>query len=88
MQKPTSEQKERLKRARKEAYRKMKEKRDRDPNYIAWKEAQKEKRREMSANIKKRRTVEREARKIAGRKKRDEQLLKTMTPASNITPKR
>ena len=87
MQKPTSEQKERLKKARKEAYRKMKEKRDRDPNYIALKEAQKEKRKEISENIRRRRAVEKEARKMEARKKRDEQLLKTITKASEITPK-
>ena len=70
MQKPTSEQKERLKKARKEAYRKMKEKRDSDPNYIALKEAQKEKRKELSQNMRKLRTVEKEARKM-GRAKNE-----------------
>ena len=65
----------------------MKEKRDRDPNYIALKEAQKEKRKEISENIRRRRAVEKEARKMEARKKRDEQLLKTITKASEITPK-
>ena len=46
MQKPTLEQKERLKKARKEAYRKMKDKRDHDPNYIALKKAQKKRRKD------------------------------------------
>ena len=87
MQKLTSEQKERLKKARKEAYRKMKEKRDRDPNYIALKEAQKEKRKELSQNMRKLRTVEKETRKVGARKKPDEQLLKMITRASEITPK-
>ncbi len=87
MQKPTSEQKERLKKARQEAYRKMKEKRDRDPHYIALKEAQKEKRKELSQNMRKLRTAEKEARKMEARKKRDEQLFKMITRAGEITPK-
>ena len=87
MQKLTSEQKERLKKARQEAYRKMKEKRDHDPNYIALKEAQKEKRKELSQNMRKLRTAEKEARKMGARKKRDEQLFKMITGASEIMPK-
>ena len=87
MQKPTSEQKERLKKARQEAYQKLKDKRARDPNYIALKEAQKEKRKELSQNIGRRRTVEKEARKIEARKKRKEQLLKMISKASEIKPK-
>ena len=82
MQKPTSEQKERLKKTRKEAYRKMKDRRDRDPHYIALKEAQKKKRQELSRNIRKRRAEAKEALKIGARKKRDWQLLKTITKAS------
>ena len=87
MQKPTSEQKERLKKARKEAYVKMKAKRDLDQHYIALKEAQKKKRQEISRSIKKRRTMEKQARQLKERKKRDEQLLKTITKASDIIPK-
>ena len=68
MQKPTSEQKERLKKARKKAYRKMKDKRDHDPMYIALKEAQKKRRKDISQDIKKRRAGEKEARKTEQRK--------------------
>lgn len=87
MQKPTLEQKERLKKARKEAYRKMKDKRDHDPNYIALKEAQKQRRKDISQDIKKRRAGEKEARKAKQRRKRDRQVLATLTKASDIIPK-
>ena len=65
----------------------MKEQRDSDPNYIALKEAQKKKRKELSQNMRKLRTVEKEARKMEARKKRDEQLFKMITRASEITSK-
>ena len=87
MQKPTLEQKERLKKARKEAYRKMKDKRDHDPNYIALKEAQKQRRKDISQDIKKRRAGKKEARKAKQRRKRDRQVLATLTKASDIIPK-
>ena len=88
MQKLTSEQKEQLKKERKEAYLKMKEKRDNDPKYIALKEAQKKKRKEIYQNIKKRRDGEKEAQKAEKRKKRDEGFLKMITKASDVGPKR
>ena len=46
MQKLTLEQKEQLRKARRETYLKMKEKRDNDPKYIALKEAQKKRRKD------------------------------------------
>ena len=87
MQKSTSEQKERLKKARKEAYLRMKDKRDHDPNYLALKEAQKRKRKDISQDLKKRRAGEKEARKAEERKKRDRKLLTLLTKASDIIPK-
>ena len=84
MQKLTSEQKEQLKKARKEAYLKMKEKRDHDPNYIALKEARQKKRKEIYQNIKKRRDGEKEAQKAEKRKKRNEEFLKMVHTAEDI----
>ena len=88
MQKLTPEKKEQLKKARKEAYLKMKEKRDNDPNYIALKETRKKMKKEIYQNIKKRRAGEKEAEKIAKRKKRDEEFLKMTSKASDIISKK
>ena len=66
----------------------MKEKRDNDPKYIALKEAQKIKRKEIYQYIKKRRDGEKEAQKAEKRKKLDEGFLKMITKASDVGPKR
>ena len=88
MQKLTPEKKEQLKKARKDAYRKMKEERDNDPKYIALKEAQKIKRKEIYQNIKKRRDGEKAAQKAGKREKQEEELSKMITTAKDIIPKR
>ena len=88
MQKLTPEQKEQLKKARKEAYRKMKEKRENDPKYIALKEAQKKKRKKIYQKIKNRRNAEKKANKLDEQKKREEKLLKMVGTARDIIPKK
>lgn len=88
MRKLTTDHKERLRKARQEAYLKMKDTRDRDPGYLALKEARKKKRKDAFQEIKKRRAGEKEGRQAAERKNRDEQLLAMMTKASDMPPKR
>jgi hypothetical protein len=87
MQKLTLEQKEQLKKARKEAYLKMKEKRDNDPKYITLKEAQKKKRKEIYQGFKNRRNADKKAKRLDEQKKRAEKLLKMVGTATNIIPK-
>ena len=86
MQKLTSEQKEQLKKGRKEAYLKMKEKRDNDPKYIALKEAQKKKRKQIYQDVKNRRNAEKKAKRVDEQKKRAEELLKMVGTATDIIP--
>ena len=88
MQKLTQKQKEWLKKARKEDYRKMKNKRDKDPKYIALKEAQKDRRKEAYQDIKRRRDEEKEAQKAEKHKKREKELLKMITTAKDMIRKK
>ena len=88
MRKLTPEQKEQLKKARREAYLKMKEKRDKDPEYIALKEAQKKKRKEAYQKIKESRNADKEAKKAEERRKREQALLNMLGRASDINPKK
>ena len=87
MRQPTSEQKEQLRKARKDAYAKAKDKRDRDPRYITLKEAQKNRKKKIAQDIKKDRAEEKRARTVEERKKRDDKVLKMLAKASDVRPK-
>ena len=84
MQKLTQEQKERLKKRRREVYLEMKHKRDNDPEFIALKEAQKMKRKEEYRKIKSRLKTDKESKKLEDRKKRENELMKRVTTANKI----
>ena len=86
MRKLTPEQKERLKKARRETYLKMKEKRDNDPGYIALKEAQKKRQKEAYQKVKKNLKAKKDAVKAEERREREQALLKTLMKASDLDP--
>ena len=85
MRKLTPEQKEKLKKIRRETYLKMKEKRDNDPKYVALKEAQKKRKKEAYQKIKKDQKAKKDAVKAEERRKRDEALMKMLGRASDIS---
>ena len=80
-------EREKLKKTRKEAYLKAKDKRDHDPRYIALKETQKNRRKKLSQDMQKNRAEEKGVRTAEERKERDRKVLKMIGKASDVLPK-
>ena len=87
MRKLSPEQKAKAKQARREAYLAMKEKRDKNPEYIALKAAQKQKRKEIYEQIKNRRKSEKAAKKAQERQEKQSALLKMIDKATDLRSK-